>query len=249
MQKDYYPDLTSFEDVGRHYRREYASQIENEMKWFSSRLLLKTLPEVIERACESVIYGERHPHQWPFEKIRPQAPKKAIDSLKPLASSIEAARNFDELYSIISTNLDSVKGIGPLAYYDFALRIGAWLCPKLEPTEVYLHCGTARGAKAVRVRVDRERAPMSAFPEGLRSPKGLRPPLTAAEMEDILCIYCGTLARIAGNNQGGPKTTSHGIPRCVVLRQQCLANGRCCVSGAASDHPAPCTAGASTRNR
>jgi hypothetical protein len=244
MQIDYYPCLTSFEDVARHYRRKYASQIETEMKWFSSRLLLKKLPEVIERACESVIYGEMHPHQWPFEKIRPQAPKKAIELLKPSASSIESARDFHELYSIISTKLKSVKGIGPLAYYDFARRIGAWLCPILEPTEVYLHCDTKKGAEAVSVRVNRESAPMSDFPEGLRSPKGLQPPLTAVEMEDILCIYCGTLARIAGKSQGGTNTTSQGIPRCVVLRQRCLANGRCCTSGAASDHSTPCAAGA-----
>jgi hypothetical protein len=212
--KDYYPDLTRFDDVARHYLQNHASKLENNLKWFASP---NKLSEVIERTCASVDdRGRLHSHQWPFEKIRPEAPKQAVDRLKPLANRIEAARNFDDdLYPIISINLASVSGIGPLARYDFALRIGAWFHPKLEPTAVYLHCGTSKGARAVSVRVNhRERAPMSDFPEGLRQS------LTAAQMEDALCIYCGTLARIAGNSQGVPKTTSHGILRCVTVPVQ-----------------------------
>jgi hypothetical protein len=54
MQKDYCPGLTSFEDVARHYHQNYASKAEAEMEeWFALRSL--TLPEVIERACASVI--------------------------------------------------------------------------------------------------------------------------------------------------------------------------------------------------
>jgi hypothetical protein len=118
-----------------------------------------------------------------------------------------------------------VPGIGPLTCYDIAHRIGAWLRPKLEPIEVFLHRGTGEGAKAVLGwRANRDRAPMSDFPEGLRRS------LTAAQMEDVLCIYRGTLARIAGSNgQGGPKTIAHGSTRCVTAPAQARASkpGRC----------------------
>jgi uncharacterized membrane protein len=83
-----------------------------------------------------------------------------------------------------------VSGIGPLTCYDFTYLIGAWL--KKEPTEVYLHAGTRKGAQAVLgAQANRDRLPVSAFPEGLRRS------LTAAQIEDVLCIYHGPLARIA----------------------------------------------------
>jgi hypothetical protein len=219
MQKDYYPNLTSLEDVARHYRQTHASRIEREMEWFASPLL--ALPEAIERACESVIDGRLHSHQQrPFQR-RPQAPKKAADLLKPLANRIAAARNFDDdLYPLVCAKLASVLGIGLLTYYDFTHRIGARLNPKLAPIQVFLHRGTREGVKALGLRVDRDRAPISDFPEGLRS-------LTAAQLEDLLCIYRGTLARIAGSGQ--VETAPRGIPRCVVAPEQPQAPrpGRC----------------------
>jgi hypothetical protein len=223
MQKDDYPDLTSFEDVARHYRQNYASRAEVKMeKWFASQSL--TLTEAIERACASVIDGKLYSHQQrPFQRW-PQAPKKAADLLKPLASRIAAARDFDDLHTIICTTLASVQGVGPLACYDIAHRIGKWLRPKLEPTEVFLHRGTREGVKALGLWANRDRAPISDFPEGLRRS------LTAAQMEDALCIYRGTLARIAGSNgQGDPKTTAHGSTRCVTAPAQARASrpGRC----------------------
>jgi hypothetical protein len=209
MHRDYYPQLTSFEDVAHHYLQERTSQVKAEMEWFGSQSL--TLPEAIERACASICAGGfLHSHQRrPFQRWT-QAPRKAADLLKPIANGMAAARNFDdELYPLICAELATVLGIGPLTRYDIAHRFGAWLRPKLEPIQVFLHRGTREGAKAVSVQVSRrESAPMSDFPEGLRQW------LTAAQMEDALCIYRGTLARIAGNAQ--VQTTSDGVPRCVV---------------------------------
>jgi hypothetical protein len=133
-------------------------------EWWASQSL--TLPEVIERACASIIHGKLHSHQQrPFQRW-PRAPKKAADLLKPLADRIAAARNFDDdLHPLICTAIKLVPGIGPLTCYDIAHRIGARLRPKLEPTEVFLHRGTREGAKALGLWANRERAPISDFPE------------------------------------------------------------------------------------
>jgi hypothetical protein len=221
MQKDYYPELTTFEDVARHYLQERASQVEAEMEWFGSQSL--TFPQAIERGCKSICEnGSLHSHQWrPFQRWH-DAPKQAADVLIRLQTRIETTRNFDDdLYPLIAGELTLVPGIGALGYYDIAHRIGAWLRPKLEPLQVYLHQGTRQGAKVVLgQRANSDRVPMSDFPEDLRQ-------LTAAQLEDALCIYRGTLARIAGI--GEVKTISHGIPRCDIVPAQPrpLRPGRC----------------------
>lgn len=181
-------DLNSFEDVARDYQQRYASKVEAEMAWFASQSL--SLPEAIERACASVIDGKLHPHQRGSFETWPEAPKEAADLLKPLGSKIAATRDFDGLHKIICTKLGLVPGIGAVTCYDIARRIGEWLRPKLEPTKVFLHQGTRDGVKALSPRANRERAPISDFPEGLRS-------LTAAQLQDVLRIYRVTLARIA----------------------------------------------------
>jgi hypothetical protein len=192
MQKDINPELTSYEDVARDYLVKYAPQEAWEERLVSQS---PTLSQAIELACA------RLPHVRLY-----QTPKKAADLLRPLADQIaNSCKNFHDLHQFILKSRKSVPGMGPLTCYDIAQRIGVWL--KLEPTEVYLHAGTREGAKAVQgTLANQDRMPMNDFPEGLRRS------LTAAQLEDVLCIYRGTLARIAGNGQ--IETTSHGITRC-----------------------------------
>jgi hypothetical protein len=205
------PDLISLEDVARDYLRTHAVRVEEQMAWFASRSL--TLHKAIERACVSIIDGGLYSHQQrPFTRW-PQAPKEAANLLTASASCIAAASDFNALYTTIGAKLAPVQGIGPLASYDFAQRIGQWLRPKLEPTEVFLHRGTREGAKALGLRVDRDCMPMSDLPEGLRS-------LTPAQVEDMLCIYRIPLARIASNGQDRPKTALRGMVRCAAYPAQ-----------------------------
>src|SRR3954447_18518429 len=99
MRKDYkdYSELTSFEDVARHYLKEDAPNLKAEMEWFGSKSL--GLPEAIERACNSIREnGKLCSHQQRPFSIWPNAAKEAIDILKQLAGSIEAAYSFDDLY-------------------------------------------------------------------------------------------------------------------------------------------------------
>lgn len=142
MRKDYHPDLLSFEDVARDYLKEHASRAENEMSWFAAEGL--TLSEAIERACASIGEdGSLHPHQWRPFHIWPEAPGEVTDLLRPFEGRIAAAHDFDDdLHLLVCAALEQVKGIGPLACYDIARRIGARFRPQLEPIEVFLHRGT-----------------------------------------------------------------------------------------------------------
>jgi hypothetical protein len=181
-EEDDDPEFTCYEDVAGAYLVKYAPKDAQDKRFVSES---PTLPQAIERAREKL------PH---VRDVWIEATKKAADLLKPLASRIAECENFDDLHQFICDNLQSVSGIGPLTCYDFAYLIGAWL--KKEPTEVYLHAGTRKGAQAVLgAQANRDRLPVSAFPEGLRRS------LTAAQIEDVLCIYHGPLARIAGNGQ------------------------------------------------
>jgi hypothetical protein len=48
-----------------------------------------------------------------------------------------------------SNGAGRIPGIGPLAMYDFACRVGAGMRPKLQSTKIYLHSGTRIGARAL----------------------------------------------------------------------------------------------------
>jgi len=85
---------------------------------------------------------------------------------------------FDCLHDYLWARYGSVDGIGPLYIYDLALRLGASL--GFKPTKVYLHAGTARGAKAFGIKG--ATASPTQFPEALDE-------LEPYEIENFLCIY------------------------------------------------------------
>jgi hypothetical protein len=71
-----------------------------------------------------------------------------------------------------------IDGVGPLAVYDIAHRIGAYF--RNAPEHAYLHAGTRVGAWALNMDGD------SVDPKILPAPFAR---LTPAEIEDCLCIY------------------------------------------------------------
>lgn len=89
-----------------------------------------------------------------------------------------AANNFDELHAIVD-ECRVIHGVGPLLVYDVASRIGNFL--GLKPTYVYLHSGTAKGAKAFGFGGDK--IALSQLPEEISMK------LTAGQTEDFLCIF------------------------------------------------------------
>jgi hypothetical protein len=104
------------------------------------------------------------------------------------AAPIASCRSFDELHAVVEEWTRDVPKIGDLAVYDIAHRIGAYL--GLEPTLVYLHCGTRVGARALGLSA-RDTLHPDALPREFRQ-------LSPAEIEDCLCIYKDEIARISG---------------------------------------------------
>lgn len=127
----------------------------------------------------------RHPHQ---RRLPIAVLLRGEQELQPLADRMEAATCFNDLHGIVAGALAEVHGIGALTDYDIATRIGAFL--RLAPTMVYLHAGTALGARAFGVR-SRPGVPVERglFPSPLCD-------LPAADIENLLCIYKDSLKRL-----------------------------------------------------
>lgn len=115
-------------------------------------------------------------------------------ALQRVAHRLVRSRSFEDLHYEVARTI-GMKGIADLTIYDITHRIGAYLGK--GPRVVYLHRGTAEGARHLGFRgttLDPKLLP-TAFSK-----------LTPAEIEDCLCIYksdlavagTGTLRRIGG---------------------------------------------------
>jgi hypothetical protein len=167
------------------YIREHRDRAQREMEVFRKFRTLKLafqdqLAVAIRDAVKvSPIDGKNHGHQWRQAPLLPEVESK----LQAAREEIGAATDFDALYNIIEDKI-RFRGIAELTIYDITHRIGAFL--GLEPKRVYLHTGTAEGARALGF-VDRTTLVKNELPEAFA-------PLAEAEIEDFLCIYKSRLA-------------------------------------------------------
>ncbi len=124
--------------------------------------------------------GGRHPHQ---RRIHGRVLQQAANAL---AKGKLTFATFDDLHEAVRTTVEPIRGIGELAIYDIANRIGAHL--ELEPDRVYLHAGTREGARALGL--GGAAILKSDLPKAFRR-------LSPGEIEDCLCIYKDELRRLA----------------------------------------------------
>ena len=108
----------------------------------------------------------------------------------PPCSPVGRAFDFAELHTLVAASIQQIHGIGPLTVYDITTRVGAFL--GLEPGRVYLHAGTAKGARNLGLETRASEIPMEALPGAFRQ-------LTPAEAEDCLCIYRRKFHNLAAN--------------------------------------------------
>ena len=121
--------------------------------------------------------GGKHPHQW---RIAWDVLRRFGIRLAREERALQEAQSFDELHRVVQRVGELTHGIGELAVYDTALRIGAKL--DLPPARVYLHRGTRGGAEALGLDHRRPSIAVSALPRAFA-------PLDAHEIEDCLCIF------------------------------------------------------------
>jgi hypothetical protein len=155
------------------------------MRWFHEP---KSIAEAINRACESRIPNARgrlvrHGHQY---RIPASALRAAAARLSERKAAIAAAPDFRSLHDLVERTIRPITGIGELTVYDVAHRIGAH--KGLSPAEVYVHRGTRKGAQAFGFHKQKTIA-MHELPAALQR-------LTAAQAEDVACIYHRFLERL-----------------------------------------------------
>ncbi|MDF5725934.1 MAG: hypothetical protein PUP91_36905 [Rhizonema sp. PD37] len=90
----------------------------------------------------------------------------------------ESFKDFQALHDWVQSIVGRVRGLGVTTAYDVARRLGVWL--EIEPIVVYLHAGTAFGARKFGIKADT--ALLSAFPQEIQA-------LSATHAENFLCIY------------------------------------------------------------
>lgn len=172
----------SLSDIIDSYIREVRGRAHDEMIFFNRR---PSLESAIEYAALSKLPDEkRHPHQY---RRSAEALAEAESKLQAVASRLRHCQSFEGLYALVHREIRPIHDIGPLTVYDVATRIGAHL--NLEPERVYLHAGTAEGAKALGLNYRQESLGLAELPVDFRR-------LTAREIEDCLCIYKDEFAAV-----------------------------------------------------
>ena len=169
----------SLPDVVSDYWRDHRPRAEREFAYWANRA---GGGQVLREAALSIASnGKRHPHQ---RRIPARVLQRAADTLA--RHGIPACQSFDDLHRAVDDRIGDIHGIGELAVYDIACRIGASF--GLTPERVYLHAGTREGARALQLEGPSVRK--SDLPEEFAS-------LSPAEIEDCLCIYKADIQRLA----------------------------------------------------
>lgn len=140
-----------------------------------------TYEQTIEKAGDfEDEYGNKHSHQW---RIKHSAAQKLKNELALICKDdFENFETFDELLKFIDQKLRKIPGIGDLAIYDTATRLGAYF--ELSPNIVYLHAGTLEGAKKLLGKQVSKKKYLTRneLPQAFRK-------LTPDQIENLLCIY------------------------------------------------------------
>ena len=174
------PSLRSYADVVRDYQKRFRQGAADNLRFYANQT---TLADAVRLAAlAQTAEGKRQPHQ---KHIPPAVLRDAYAKLK--RCDFNECQSFDDLYGMVDGAIRSIPGIGELAVYDTAHRIGAFL--RLEPQRVYLHRGTRIGARAMGLGKGTNVLEVADLPVTFRR-------LTAGDIENCLCIYKKDLQRV-----------------------------------------------------
>src|SRR5712691_4162242 len=164
----------TIESVVESYIRNKRQGARDELRFYQHQPSLQNAIEVAALARTEA--GTKHRHQ---ARIPRSVLKKALDKLIARADALQACKNFATLIDETQVLISPIWGIGELAVYDIAHRIGAYL--GMKPQEVYLHRGTRAGARALGLDGSRRSSiALHELPSAFRR-------LAPYEAEDCLC--------------------------------------------------------------
>ena len=170
-------DDNSLQVLVDDYIGEWGKSYADEDRWWGEENL--TWDNTIERAWKSRFKnGKMHRHQCRVAgKLREGLQTALFDQKQP-----EDFQDFQSLYYWIKSVTGRVRGLGATTAYDVARRLSVKL--RLEPVDVYLHAGSAVGAR--KFGIEGESTPLSKFPKEIQA-------LGATHAENFLCIYKGSI--------------------------------------------------------
>jgi hypothetical protein len=163
-------------DIINHYKRYRKASPET---WLLHCAQQNSLEEAIYVAAVARNHeGKKNKHQWRLKTI--DLEKFAVQ-LVDKATEVGKSTSFDELLATIERF--KTHGIGSLAVYDTAERIGAYM--NIFPEKIYLHAGVKVGAeKIVGKRLQKKYLLKEEMPSIFQQAD-----LHCGAIEDILCMY------------------------------------------------------------
>lgn len=152
------------------------------LEWYEQS---ENITEAIRRAALArTPKGTKHSHQRHIPKLILERFQR---NLRAVEAELQNSNEFNSIYDLVKKQ--KVDGIGPLATYDTALRIGAYR--RALPKMVYLHAGTRKGVKNLAKRFSDPGLMKASNGETILVGE-LPPPigdLEPWEIEDFMCIY------------------------------------------------------------
>lgn len=165
----------SLRDLLADYRKEYMTGARAERDGYAG----VPLEDAIMRAgMGKRADGSHHPHLY---RVPTLALRQGVAQMLIEMNAIRACSDFDALHGKLARIAQSINGLGKLWVYDTAVALAG--CLAIAPSQIYLHAGTAEGARALGVRA-RKRWHKSEWPQEF-----IDSGLTADDLENFLCIY------------------------------------------------------------
>lgn len=163
--------------------------IEQIANWIEVYLQSPNATNVMNRKWEQMFIHKLHKEN--YKGYNGKASERWKRTIENMREKLNNYTSFDKLYKAIKDITE--HGIGELSKYDTATCFG---CERgIYPTVVYLHAGTADGAKALGI--NGATATKEQFVEVCDAFEKLEP----IQIEDFLCIYKDQLA---GKTQKSP---------------------------------------------
>jgi hypothetical protein len=160
-------------EIVNAYIRDCRPRATAAMRFYTERPDLNSA--ILHAALCLTPRGKRADHQ---RRIRRAVLHQAQVVLQNARDDLKKSEDFETLHKLVAAKIGPIKGIGRLAVYDIALRIGAYLGK--HPGLVHLHAGAKTGAASLGFRGDAVHP--SVLPPAFST-------LSPAEIEDCLCIY------------------------------------------------------------